>query len=590
MKWALYAVITLALFLLPFSQLPLNLRPVSALGIVRVQNEVFTTATNLSGDASITLTSAPADGDAQFIAISGTGNADPSSIVQTGASWSKVDSSSEFSLTEGLWYSLNVASAGTGIAIHSVAGNANLAIVYVEYSGIAASSALDKSAKNNGNTATADSGTTLTTTQTNELWFAALGNGGESQSSPTNSFVIVNQQLWTYDSAALEKIVSATGTANTGTTLLPAIAWAGVIATFKAAPLNAKLSDSMNLIDVLVTNRPILTGTLNIIDSLKQSYGGNRGESDALSFTDLIKLRNSKPISDVMTWQDTIVRHYARSTTLQELLTLVDSSNMVWTSAGASHYYANLADMFSFIDSISRIGPPRAPTAVAATANPVTPQAAIDVTWTDSYGDYTNFYVEHSTDGLIWTQIGTTAGTSFTDSALSVSTSYQYRIRAYNGQYGGYSNSVTGITTAGPDVSGGGGNNNPVSFFLVVKVQDLNGNPLVGASVSQGSQSLLTDASGLANFGNIQSGSYLITAQAATCTGNNVTISLNSNHPSDNPVQLSLACGSQQSGGNVTLAQSEQLITVIIALALLGMGMVFIIKQQQSKKRKQRGQ
>ncbi len=103
-----------------------------------------------------------------------------------------------------------------------------IAIVATEYSGVDAD--VDRWASNTGATNADDSGTTAATTTANELWIGTLvhrfgtTSSGAAYASPTNSFTIRGQVVSTINSSAdrlvgqLEKIVSATGTANTGAT------------------------------------------------------------------------------------------------------------------------------------------------------------------------------------------------------------------------------------------------------------------------------------------------------------------------------------------------------------------------------------
>ncbi|MGH9260331.1 MAG: LamG-like jellyroll fold domain-containing protein, partial [Acidimicrobiales bacterium] len=98
--------------------------------------------------------------------------------------------------------------------------------------------------------------------------------------------------------------------------------------------------------------------------------------------------------------------------------------------------------------------PPTAPTALSGTA---TSPATIALSWgaaTDNIG-VIGYQIERSTDGgTTFTLVATVGGTSHTDSGLTPSTSYTYRVRAVDAvpNFGPYSNIVT-ATTAPPDTT-----------------------------------------------------------------------------------------------------------------------------------------
>ena len=90
--------------------------------------------------------------------------------------------------------------------------------------------------------------------------------------------------------------------------------------------------------------------------------------------------------------------------------------------------------------------PPAAPTALAAAAASST---QINLSWTDNSSDETGFKVERSTDGVSFTQVGTTAAGVRTYSAtgLAASTSYTFRVRAYNANGDSAYSNTAGATT-----------------------------------------------------------------------------------------------------------------------------------------------
>ena len=92
---------------------------------------------------------------------------------------------------------------------------------------------------------------------------------------------------------------------------------------------------------------------------------------------------------------------------------------------------------------------PAAPSGLSATA--VSP-SQIDLIWTDNSNDELGFRIELSLDGATgWTEIATVAvdATTYSDTALTSSTTYFYRVRAYNSGGGSdYSNVASATTQA----------------------------------------------------------------------------------------------------------------------------------------------
>jgi hypothetical protein len=166
-----------------------------------------------------------------------------SSISQTGVTWIKQISKTnptdlDHTQDTEIWAGVvgSGASATITITLAYYANAGGIADV-CEYSGMLTSGFLDKTATNSGLSSSPDTGTTATTAQADELWIGCTGlNGSRSQSTPTNGFTLLDGAVYSSCSCAyLEKIVSATGTANSGTTGSGSAYWAGCIATFKAS-------------------------------------------------------------------------------------------------------------------------------------------------------------------------------------------------------------------------------------------------------------------------------------------------------------------------------------------------------------------
>jgi hypothetical protein len=143
-----------------------------------------------------------------------------------------------------IYYEPNCAQrSGTQTFTWTTASDATMHLA--EYSGMATSTVLDLTATATDSSGDPSSGTTATTNQDEELWFAAICNRNIGvQGSPTNGFAQVNRihsananAGYQLEGAIYEKIVATVGTAGTSVTLTPSDnrPWAGLILTFRGA-------------------------------------------------------------------------------------------------------------------------------------------------------------------------------------------------------------------------------------------------------------------------------------------------------------------------------------------------------------------
>ncbi len=100
-------------------------------------------------------------------------------------------------------------------------------------------------------------------------------------------------------------------------------------------------------------------------------------------------------------------------------------------------------------------GVPAAPGSASATT---VSSSQINVGWADTSGNETGFKIERSTAAAPWAQVATVGAnvTSYSSTGLAASTTYSFRVRAYNASGdSGYSNTASAATSAGG--TGGGG-------------------------------------------------------------------------------------------------------------------------------------
>lgn len=165
----------------------------------------------------------------------------------TASGWTLVATSTRGPLRTSL-YSITNAAVRSGNETFTTNISAWRAMHLAEYSGIAMTSPLDQTATANGNSTTMSSGTTATTTQGEELWFAVhaldlAGGDWVGFSDPDNSFADIDTAFALdtltdkYYASAMpaSRNATATGAASTSRTLGAAKDWVGLVATFKAA-------------------------------------------------------------------------------------------------------------------------------------------------------------------------------------------------------------------------------------------------------------------------------------------------------------------------------------------------------------------
>jgi hypothetical protein len=160
--------------------------------------------------------------------------------------------------------------------------------------------------------------------------------------------------------------------------------------------------------------------------------------------------------------------------------------------------------------------PPAAPTGLTATA---VSSSQIDLNWSDIANNETGYHVERSLDGSNFTEIAMLGPdiASYSDTDLAASTTYHYRVRAFNSSgESEYSNSANDTTeeasndilhVADLDGSQGPGRKNRWDATVTITVVDALGVTVEGATVSgiwsngiSGGGSCVTNFEGICNI------------------------------------------------------------------------------------------
>lgn len=221
------------------------------MAIKRIQGSTRGTADGAVNTLQVTLTSTPTQSNLLILTI---GIFDyftlntVTSITQTNVTWTKQTQKQAYDQYDSeIWAGVVGSNPSTSITVNFTGiGNRGLAIADVcEYSGIQTSRFLDKTSGGASNQSqSGNTGTTAITTRPQELWIGEVFHvtdffSDSTQNSPTNSFTLLDGvgfdagNGYHASCAYLEKIVSTTGTANTGTSFVASGYWVGCIATFK---------------------------------------------------------------------------------------------------------------------------------------------------------------------------------------------------------------------------------------------------------------------------------------------------------------------------------------------------------------------
>ena len=287
---------------------------VSATGITHVVGQSGRGTIASGTSITVTMAATPASGN---LLISGvgwcesTGAVTVSSITETGVTWTGQVSKNNGWDNSAIWVGVVGAGASKTVTITLSGSGAQYGAVadIYEYSGLLTTGFLDKTASNAGGTASPNTGTTATTTQATELWIGVTEIETWGQSTPTNLFTLYDGAEGSNAATAfLEKIVSSTGTANSGTTVAGANGWTGCIATFKGVgDTTSPTFGTVSATNTLTSTSATITCTVS--DDVAVSFNSVRTNNTGSWAGTNQTAQSGGSASLTLTWNGTVGNH-----------------------------------------------------------------------------------------------------------------------------------------------------------------------------------------------------------------------------------------------------------------------------------------
>ena len=454
---------------------------------------------------SVTYPSAQAAGDLNVIAIglqgavaspiaAVTDSAGNTYTVAVGPTLSNYSGGGD---TQVIYYAPNIVASAANANTVTVTFNSSAYwpdVRIVEYSGVATTNPIDVTATAWGNsdtTGNADSGP-FTTTNANDLLYAAVFT--ESSTLGAGSGFTSRMITDPDDDSVEDQIVTSAGTYDaTAPQYEDAHYWIMQVVAFKAATpgggdtqppttpggltATAASSGEIDLGWTASTDNVGVTGYL-----VERCQGAN-----CTSFTQ-IGTASGTSYADTGLVAATTYLYRVRAT----------------DAAGNLSSYSNTASVTTPASGGGGGGggdtqPPTAPTSLSATP---TSASQIGLSWTASTDNVgvTSYLLERCQGSgcSTFAQIATPGSTSYSDTSLTASTTYSYRVRATDaaGNDSGYSNTASATTSAtggsGPGGGGGGGSGPTTSTY----VYDTNGHLITVTTASGITTQYTYDAAG----------------------------------------------------------------------------------------------
>ena len=330
--------------------------------------------------------------------------------------------------SETIYYAANIVAAAANANTVTVTFSASASkpdVRIAEYSGIVTSSPVDKTAATVGTTGTAASSGSVTTTYANDLIVGA-DIAGTTTSVAGSGYT--QRILTTTDKDILEdKTVTVTGSNSTTATLTASSWWIMQMAAFKAKDTTAPTAPTALTGTVISPVQVNLSWTASTDNIGVTAYLVERCQgASCSSFAQIASVSSGTTYNNTGLTPSTSYSYRVRAT----------------DAAGNFSAYSSTVTKVTTADTSA----PTAPTALTATAASAT---QINLSWTASTDNVgvTGYRVERCSGGSCstFTQIASPTTTTYSDSPLSPSTSYSYRVRATDaaGNLSSYSSTST---------------------------------------------------------------------------------------------------------------------------------------------------
>ena len=339
-------------------------------------------------------------------------------------------------ISQSIYYAKSIAGAAANANTVTVTFSAAATapdIRILEYSGLNTTAPLDVTAAASGSGTSVSSGS-ATTTSANELILGAT-TVSAATSGVGSGFT---KRIQTVPDSDLveDRIVTATGS-YAATSTVTGGTWVAQMATFSAAASSGDTTPPTapsNLTATAASASQInLAWTASTDNVGVTGYLVERCSGSGCSNFSQISTPTSTTFSDTLLTANTSYSYRVRAT----------------DAAGNLSAYSNIATATTTAGQDTQ--PPTAPSSLTATAASA---SQINLAWTASTDNVgvTGYLVERcSGPGCSnFSQISTPTSTSFSDTLLTASTSYSYRVRATDaaGNLSAYSNTATATTTA----------------------------------------------------------------------------------------------------------------------------------------------
>jgi chitodextrinase len=334
-------------------------------------------------------------------------------------------------MSQAIYYAKNIAAGANTVTVTFSAATAYPDIRIAEYSGLDATNPVDVTAVGSGSGGTAS---TAAMTTTNAADLLVAGNMVTTYTSAAGAGYTLRQRTPTDGDILQDRAVTSTGSYTATATLTSPGGWIMQLVAFRAAGGVAPPAD---------TQAPTAPGTLSATPASSTQINLSWvASTDNVGVTSYLVERCQGAGCTSFVQIGTTAGTTFSSTGLA-LGTTYGHRVRATDAAGNPSAYSNVA-------AASTAGDTQAPAAPANLVATATSGAQVNLTWVASYDNVgVTAYVVERCQGAgcsSFAFLGTVASPGFSDTGLAVSTTYGYRIRAFDGA--GNASTFSNVATA----------------------------------------------------------------------------------------------------------------------------------------------